>query len=137
MTTNGCVLGICSMTSVLALMGCAPASNFRVVEKTSVGGVVALPSAQDMAREKAEQYMKSQCPTGYDIQKEAEAVIGSDTTQGQQKASFFSAPTAATSTTNKTEWRIEYKCKGAAPDAPADQNAKKSTGAIQTVVVRY
>jgi hypothetical protein len=133
------MLGICSVTSLLALAGCGAAGSFRVVEKTTGGGVVALPSAQDMGREKAEQYMKSQCPTGYDVQKEAEAVIGSDTTQGTQKASFFSAPTAATTTTQKTEWRIEFKCKGGpdAPAPPADQNAKKSTSQVHTLIVRY
>jgi hypothetical protein len=138
MTSRACMLGTCSVISLLALAGCGAAGSFRVVEKTSGGGVVALPSAQDMGREKAEQYMKSQCPTGYDVQKEAEAVIGSDTTQGTQKASFFSAPTAASTTTQKTEWRIEFKCKGGAPDAPpADQNAKKSTSQVHTFIVRY
>jgi hypothetical protein len=136
MTTNACMLGICSVISLLALAGCGAGGTFRVVEKTSAGGVVALPSAQDMGRQQAEQYMKTQCPGGYDVQKEAEAVIGSDTTQGTQKAGFFSAPTATTTSVQKTEWRIEYKCKGGAPEAPADQNAKKSSQ-VHTLIVRY
>ena len=133
---NACMLGICSVSSLLALSACATAPTFRIVERTPGAGVVAIPSAQDIGREKAEEYMKSQCPSGYDVQKEAEAVIGSDTVEGHKHGFLWTPPANTTSTTQKTEWRIEFKCKGAAPDAPADQNAKKSSQ-THTFIVRY
>jgi hypothetical protein len=52
---------------------------------------------------------------------------------------LFGGINSSTSTTQKTEWRIEYKCKGgdAAPDAPASSDNAKKSGAIHTLIIRY
>jgi hypothetical protein len=135
-------LGIGSVVSFATLVGCA-AHTFRVVEKTSGAGVVAIATAQDQAREQAESYMKSQCPAGYDVQKEAEAVIG-ETTKGKQQATWYGGSSSSSTTTQKTEWRIEYKCKDAsgaapAPAAPAAAPAAggKTSSETHVLIVRY
>jgi hypothetical protein len=139
MTTNfGLIgLGIGCVVS-FAAVGCG-GSTFRVVEKTSGAGVVAIASAQDQAREQAETYMKSQCPTGYDVQKEAEAVIG-ETTKGKQQAGWLGSTNTSSTTTQKTEWRIEYKCKdagGAAPAPAASGAPAKTSSETHVLIVRY
>jgi hypothetical protein len=143
MTRNFGLIGLSvgCVVSFAALVGCG--SSFRVVEKSSGAGVVAIPSAQDSAREQAEAYMKQQCPTGYDVQKEAEAVIGEET-KGKTQRAMFGGTNSASTTTQKTEWRIEYKCKdasGAAPAAPAAPAASgtpaKTSSETHVLIVRY
>ncbi len=141
-------LGIGCVVSFAAI-GCG--GSYRVVEKTGTGGVVALPN-QQTPRDNVEQYLKAQCPAGYDVQKESEAVIG-ETTQTREEGSAHatkgggirSSSASASSTTQKTEWRIEYKCKdagGATPPAPpADDKAKtddkKTSSETHVLIVRY
>jgi hypothetical protein len=129
-------LGIGCVVSFAAI-GCG--SSFRVVEKSAGAGVVAIPTAQDSAREQAEAYMKSQCPAGYDVQKEAEAVIG-ETTKGKQQATMFGGVNSSSTTTQKTEWRIEYKCKdsgGAAPAPAASGSPAKTSSETHVLIIRY
>jgi predicted component of type VI protein secretion system len=92
---------------VLVGAGC---SSIRVVKKMPDGGVVALQGAQDGAREKADEYMRSQCNGAYEVLEEGEAVIGSDTTVRQQQT--FLGPATTARSTDRSEWRITYKCKG-------------------------
>jgi hypothetical protein len=107
---------------------------------------VALPNAQT-PRENVEQYLKAQCPAGYDVQKESEAVIGETTNSREEGAAHGTrgggvrTSSASTSTTTqKTEWRIEYKCKDAGgatpPAAPTDDKAKTSSE-THVLIVRY
>jgi hypothetical protein len=139
MTTNFGLIGL-GIGCVLSFAAVGCGSSFRVVEKSAGSGVVAIPTAQDSAREQAEAYMKAQCPAGYDVQKEAEAVIG-ETTKGKQQANFFGGVNSSSTTTQKTEWRIEYKCKdaaGAPPAAPAASGAPaKTSSETHVLIIRY
>lgn len=112
------------LTTFVALALVTGCSSIRVVKKTPDGGIVALQGAQDGAREKAEQYMSGQCPGGYDVVEEGEAVSGSETTAETHKT--FLGPVTEAKTKDTHEWRITYKCKGAAKSAAAE-----------TVIVRF
>jgi hypothetical protein len=141
-------LGMGCLVSFAAI-GCG--GTYRVVEKTSTGGVVALPNAQT-PRENVEQYLKAQCPAGYDVQKESEQVIGETTNtnekgeaHGNRRGGVSTSSATSSTTTQKTEWRIEYKCKdaaGAPPAPPADDKAKtdekpKTSSETHVLIVRY
>jgi hypothetical protein len=71
-----------------ALTGC---SSIRVVQEGRTGGTVALEGAHDSARGKAEEYMRSHCPGGWQIVEEGDAF----TAAGVER-----------------EWRITYACSG-------------------------
>jgi hypothetical protein len=100
-----------------AVVACS--GTYRVVKKTQSGGEVALVGPQESAREKADEYMQSQCPTGFDIVEEGEAVVGSTTTARTTDGgkNLFGQKTATTSaeSTDKREWRIKYQCKNTPP----------------------
>jgi hypothetical protein len=69
-------LGIIRSFAVLAFaLSAAACSSIQVVDHTPQGGTVALEGAHDGAREKAEQYMRAQCPFGYRILDETERRI--------------------------------------------------------------
>jgi len=123
-------LRILALASTLAAIAVAGCSSFRVVEKSQTGGVVALSGPRDDAHQKAEEFMAAQCPLGYQIVDEGEAVIGEDT-QGVARPSVFGGGTTATSTTQKTEWRIKYQCKGTA----SPEGEPVVTGVIKTVAI--
>jgi hypothetical protein len=95
-------------TLALLVTGC---SSIRVVKKTPDGGVVALQGIQSDARNKAQDYMRSQCAGEYDVVEEGEAVVGSDTTT--RKTSTFLGPATTSQSSDRAEWRITYRCKGA------------------------
>src|SRR5438128_2247359 len=104
-----CIASISAVALALAtLSGC---SSIRVVQKTPSGGTVALQGAEDGAREKADEYMRSQCPAGYEVVEEGEAVVGSVTNARATPTIIGPVTTAQTSDTR--EWRITYKCNGA------------------------
>jgi hypothetical protein len=127
----------------LASIGCG---TYRVVKKTQNGGEVALEGVQSQAREKAEQYMASQCPTGYDIVEEGEAVVGSESTSETTGArTIFGQPAARTTTSSndKREWRIQFKCRdartdvgGAPASGPMGPQARARDG-VREVIVRF
>src|SRR5258708_18680682 len=79
--------------STMALTGCG---TYRVVHKTAAGGEVALEGSEDKAREAAAEYMASQCPQGFDVIEEGEAVIGSQTTASTRKERVFGVPVPST-----------------------------------------
>ena len=90
----GC-LTFASFLAVASLsIGC---SSIRVVQKTPQGGTLAFRDLQDGAREKADDYMRGQCPRGYDVLEEGEARATADT----------------------TEWHITYHCNGSVQEAKA------------------
>lgn len=98
-----CALGL------VALTGC---SGIRVVQRSQTGGVVALQGAESGAREKAGEYMSRECPRGYEIVEEGEAVIGQTTHADTRPGLLFGSHTTARSE-DRREWRITYHCKGA------------------------
>src|SRR5215813_3697519 len=114
--------------STLALSGCG---TYRVVRRTPSGGEVALQGSEEKAREAAAEYMASQCPQGYDIVEEGEAVIGSETVASTRKDRVFGVPVQSTKaeTTDKHEWRLKYQCKG------TSQVGK--LGSIHELVIRF
>jgi len=129
---TGAVVGV---LGTVALLGCAPQGNYRVVKKVNTGGELALEGQQEPARAKAEAYMKGQCPAGYDIVEEGEAVVGQvGSAETRPKNSFVFGPSTATKTetTDKREWRIKFQCKGTAAGAPAG-----TQGQIHEVIVRF
>jgi hypothetical protein len=99
------------------MVGCSTA---RVVSvQPHHGGVISVAPPQDPdARAKATTLMVDNCGSiGYDITEEGEAVIGSTSSGSMQKSTgMFGQPAIAqnSSSTNKTEWRITYKCKDTA-----------------------
>lgn len=127
-----------SMISAIALssLGLAGCGTYRVVRRTPNGGEVALQGTPGKAHEAADQYMASQCPGGYDIVEEGEAVIGSETqAQTTRDKNVWGRPVQRTteSTTEKSEWRIKYQCKEAAVNGVA----LRPQAEIRELVVRF
>ncbi len=52
------------LPALAALVGCG---SYRVVSHTEAGGTVALEGSPEAARAKAEDYIGSQCPFGYEV----------------------------------------------------------------------
>ena len=127
---------VCALT--IAALGLAACGNYRVVRRTPNGGEVALEGDQGKAREKAEEYMRGQCPSGYDVLEEGEAVVGQEMTGNTHEQKVFGLPvqTTSASTQDKREWRVKYQCKGTTP-TPAANGAVKPSAQIQQVIVRY
>lgn len=137
----GAVLG-----AVAALSGCA---SIRVVKASKQGGVIALVGDREKAMELARTEMARTCggPSNYDVQEEGEAVIGevSDSSGRAHQTNGLFGPgvssSSHTETTQKTEWRVTYSCKGAAPAAPAGAPTTttdgKPTGQLHTLIIRY
>ena len=73
---------------LVVVSGCG---SVRVLSEAKTGGTVALEGAHGSARSKAEQYMRSQCPDGYEIKEEGDVF-----TEGGALH----------------EWRITYVCTG-------------------------
>jgi hypothetical protein len=71
-----------------ALAGCG---SIRVVSEAKTGGTIVLTGAQGAARSKAEDYMRKQCPGGYEVVEEGDTVGDTD---------------------DSREWRIAYRCNG-------------------------
>lgn len=111
--------------------------NYRVVKTIPNAGEVALEGPQEEAHQKAEGYMATRCPSGYDILEEGETVVGQNATSETRRGSTaLIIPTTQTqsSTTDKREWRIKYQCKGA---TPAASNGAGAQGKIEEVIVRF
>lgn len=119
----------------LFAVGCIH-GNYRVVKTVPSAGEVALEGPQEEARQKAEGYMASRCPSGYDIVEEGEAVVGQNSTsESRRSTTALIIPTTRTetSTTDKREWRIKYQCKG----APAAAAAPGAQGKTEELIVMF
>ena len=73
---------------LVVLTGCG---SIRVVSEAKSGGTIVLEGSHGSARPKAEEYMRKQCPTGYEVVEEGDTVGDSD---------------------DSREWRIAYRCNG-------------------------
>ncbi|MBX3228489.1 MAG: hypothetical protein KIT84_07545 [Labilithrix sp.] len=73
---------------LLLVSGCG---SIRVISEAKTGGTLALRGAHDAAREKAERYMREQCPDGFEVVEEGDTVGDTD---------------------DAREWRIAYRCNG-------------------------
>ena len=107
-----------------------------MVKRTPAGGELALVGAREGAQDKANEYMARQCPGGYDVLEEGEAVVGQNTTTTTRptKGLFGGKQIQSDSSSeDKREWRVKYQCKGAeAPAAPAAAPAAPAAPALQT-----
>lgn len=65
--------------------------SIRVVSEAKSGGTLVLEGSHNASRRKAEEYMRKQCPGGYEVVEEGDTV-GDDADQ--------------------REWRIAYRCTG-------------------------
>lgn len=129
-------LALVSIPLLSLAAGCVH-GNYRVVKTVPSAGEVALEGPQEEARQKAEGYMASRCPSGYDIVEEGEAVVGQNSTsQTREGRTALIIPTmqTTTSTTDKREWRIKYQCKGASPSTTTTTGAQ---GRIQEIVLFF
>ncbi|MBX3197813.1 MAG: hypothetical protein KF850_30760 [Labilithrix sp.] len=82
-------LGVVLAVLTLFAAGCG---SYRVLSEAKTGGTVALEGAHDRARSKAESYMRAQCPGGFEIVEEGDAIASDGASR---------------------EWRISYVCAGA------------------------
>jgi len=58
------LLALPTLAVLASMVGCG---GYRVVSRTDVGGTVALEGPPESARAKAEDYIGSQCPFGYEL----------------------------------------------------------------------
>jgi hypothetical protein len=72
----------------VVMSGCG---SYRVLSEAKGGGTVALEGSHDSAREKAESYMRLQCPGGYEVVEEGDALSEAG---------------------GSREWRLSYRCIG-------------------------
>lgn len=98
--------------------------TYRVVQVAPGTGEVALTGLESDARPRAEQYMASQCPGGYDIVEQHEVIVGQDETSSTQTSTDKKGrehSETKTSTEDRREWHMRYQCKpqGAATDKAA------------------
>jgi hypothetical protein len=103
----------------------AACGSARVVQRTQYGGIIALEGDHGKAMEGAHAEMAAHCGAGnYTIVKEAEEVIGTDTTYGESSDydSHGSSTSGGESTRQVTEMRVHYQCggvpTGGSPGAP-------------------
>ena len=82
------LFGVFAVVSLILVSGCG---SYRVISEARTGGTVALEGAHGSARSKAEDYMRSQCPGGYEIKEEGDALAEGGASR---------------------EWRISYVCAG-------------------------
>lgn len=132
-------LALIACVSTSLLVGCG---SYRVVRKTATGGEVALEQQGTMGQshEKAVEYIASQCPSGYEIVEEGEAVIGSDTTaQSADGRDIFgrNVNRSASTTTEKREWRIKYQCKTPAAASSGPEGKPAALGPVREVFVTF
>ena len=140
---------------VACVLGLTACSGIRVVRASKAGGEIALIGDREGAMEKARGEMERTCggPQAYEVVEEGEAVIGEvSDSRGQATGgkTIFGDPAVRTSehteTTQKTEWRVKYACKGAAQPPPAGNppagnppaaGTGQPSGQIHTVIVRF
>ncbi len=141
------LLGAFSVFGTLA--ACSPYGDIRVVKTAKSGGEMALVGQRELARQKADAEMARNCgANNFDVLEEGETVVGQvEHSSGSQSTSntrtLFGRPATSTSgsstteTTQKTEWRLKYVCKGAEP-APTEKASTPGNGAkIREVVVVF
>ena len=100
----------------------ASCASVRVVKsRPGVGGVIAVKQGfvGDSAEVMAKRVMKRNCPRGFRVYEEGEFVVGKYTrTSGREKTkgsmldkSSNKKFSSSSEESNKTEWRMKYKCK--------------------------
>lgn len=115
------VVSVLIVTSGFGLAGC---SSARYVLRESDRGIVAIPANTNTwpwkHRDDAEKLMQQHFPVGFQINREAEAVVGKTTTSGEdtdgQKVLLAGGLVtldngqrrSTSTTTDVTEYRIEY-----------------------------
>jgi len=120
----------CAMWLAVALQG-SGCVGARLVELSADGGVVAIPTNTNCwptyFHKAAEELMQKQCPEGYVIDHEQEAVVGHHTTENTvgNNNSLASAvfglgqETKTVESRDYYEWHIYFRRKGAPPVGPS------------------
>lgn len=130
------VLGGVAMVAAVAATGC---TGIRVVRVAKDGGEIALLGFRDDAMQLAQAEMAQNCggPGSYEIIEQGEVVVGqvsqtSGNSSTQAGRSWTGAPAtytsgnSSTTTSQRTEWRVKYACKGGA-----------TSGAIRSLSVAF
>lgn len=128
-------------TAGVTLVAC---SGIRVVKASKSGGDIALIGNREEAMEKAKVEMARTCGGAdrYDILEEGEAVIG-EVTNASANRNVFGGISGQSESTQKTEWRVKYGCKGVAQPTPAGTGAPPApsggtpSSQIHEVFVRF
>src|ERR1700730_17793033 len=121
------------LPALLLLAGVMGCGSARMIQATSDGGVVAIPSNCNAwpfcYRDDAKRLMAEKCPAGYEIVQEEEVVVGQRTSThapgDHRLPESLNDPnqpppsSVVTTTTDKTEYRIHFRAKGAPAEATA------------------
>lgn len=105
---------VACLVLLVAANGCI---TYRLVERTPEGGTYALLGDPASAMVEARPQMEAHCGGPVKIVKEGEVVVGEVTESkgATKKKGSMTFGSATSETTQKTEWRVEYKC-ASAPD---------------------
>ncbi len=134
MTHAKWLLTVASILSLWSLVtGCG---SIRVVKRTQDGGIVALAGSQSEARKKADEYMKGQCGGEYQIVEEGEAVIG-EVSSAESRPTRFGTVQTQGSSTQKTEWRLTFRCKATAAPTARTTSGPQQTAELHSYTVRF
>lgn len=112
-----------ALLAVSLLVACGSA---RLVEKTQTGGVIALEGDRDKAWEQAEADIRDHCgDQGHHIVREGETVIGEKTEYGERTEPDKKGTSTGgeVTTSDLTEWRVEYMCGEPTPEPAAEPEA--------------
>ncbi len=134
MTRAQWLLTVASILSLSSLVtGCG---SIRVVKRTQDGGIVALAGSQSEARKKADEYMTGQCGGGYEIVEEGEAVIG-EVSSAESRPTRYGTMQTQGSSTQKTEWRLTFRCKANAAPTAKTPAGPRETAELHSYTVRF
>ena len=80
--------------------------------------------------------MTGQCGGAYEIVEEGEAVIG-ETSSAESRATRYGTVQTQGSSTQKTEWRLTFRCKAKAPTPTAQGTEPQRTAELHSYTVRF
>jgi hypothetical protein len=132
MNTKRTAIFLSLAAGAMILGGC---SGIRVVKASRSGGEIALLGNREDAMEKARMEMARTCggPDQFDVVEEGEVVVGQveSTNSSAWGGRHYASGHSTTETSNKTEWRVKYACKGAAQPPPPAAPAAPPPGGDQ------
>ncbi len=107
---------VACLVLLVAANGCM---TYRLVERTPEGGTYALLGDPASSMAEARPQMEAHCGGPVKLVKEGEVVVGEKTQskESTKKKGSMTFGSASSETTQKTEWRVEYKCGDAEEEA--------------------
>jgi hypothetical protein len=112
------VIGQAVCALALLAAGCGTA---RYVQRTQVGGTLALEGERQEAMKEAQKLMTEHCRGPYTIISEGETVIGTETAHQDETIVTKKGKVVnkgAEVTRQATEWRVNYQCGDVPPPPP-------------------